>query len=82
MNDPVTRAVDRAWPQNRKLVQNRPRLYMEAAARQALNPIRDELDTLAYVTKPPCDFETLLAAYEKAIDQISRHCFTSEELKA
>ena len=53
-----------------------------AAAREALKPIRDELDTLAYVTKPPCDFGTLLSAYEKAIDRISRHCYTSEELKA
>jgi hypothetical protein len=58
------------------------RAGFEDGARELLKPIRDELDALAYVTKPPCDFGTLLDAYEKAIDQISRHCFTSEELKA
>lgn len=43
MNDPAVEAAQRAWPKGngaRKLVQNRPRLHMEDAARQALNPIR------------------------------------------
>lgn len=52
----------------------------QAAITQALKPVRDELDTLAYVTKPPCDFGTLFSAYEKAIDQISRLCYPAEEL--
>lgn len=58
------------------------RAGFEDGARELLKPIRDELDTLAYVTKPPCDFGTLFSAYEKAIDRISHHCFTDEELKA
>lgn len=76
MSDPAIEAAQRALGWSADITDG------ISAAREALKPIRDELDALAYVTKPPCDFGTLLAAYEKAIDQISRHCFTSEELKA
>lgn len=40
VNDPVMKAVQRAWSR-RQLVTNRPRLHMESAAREALKPIRE-----------------------------------------
>ena len=40
MSDPATEAVQRSWPRWRKLVSNRPRVYMEVAAREAVKPIR------------------------------------------
>ncbi|CPT12373.1 Uncharacterised protein [Mycobacteroides abscessus subsp. abscessus] len=44
MTDPAVEAAQRAWPKGngaRKLVVNRPRMYMEAAAREALRPIQE-----------------------------------------
>lgn len=57
MSDPAVEAAARAYGEER----GRQQREGVGAAREALKPIRDELDTLAYVTKPPCDFGTLLA---------------------
>lgn len=40
MSDPAVKATERAWF-NRALAVNRPRFYMEKAAREALNPVRE-----------------------------------------
>jgi hypothetical protein len=40
MSNPALKAARRAWD-SRKLVVNRPAHYMEAAAREALKPVRE-----------------------------------------
>ncbi|WP_260973525.1 hypothetical protein [Mycolicibacterium llatzerense] len=53
---------------------------LTAAAREALKPIREELDKLAKATEPPCNWEIWTEAYAEAVDRISHHCFSTEEM--
>ena len=50
-----------------------------AAAREALQPIRDLLEECARETKPPCDLHVRLGVYGKTIDRISAYCFAEHE---
>ncbi len=77
MSDPAVEAarragrVDPGWPK---------KVIAEEAAREALRPIRDELNRLAEATEPPCSFETWAKEFGAAIDRISVYCFSPEEL--
>ena len=66
MSDPAVEAAQRARDRGG---------YLVAAAREALQPVKDELDRLAEATKPPCSFETWVNEFEAAVDRISAYCY-------
>lgn len=77
MTDPAVVAAQRA-------AQSGPyagccKAYANAAAREALKPIREVLDKLAADTEPPCNYATQIELFEKAISDISGLAFATEE---
>lgn len=88
MSDPADVAAQRAWERKygstnspwREGFPNQVSRGFVDAAREALNPIRDELDKLAKATEPPCNWEIWAEAYSEAIDRISHYCFSTEEM--
>lgn len=72
MSDPAIEAARRAWAAGATAP--------ASIAREALKPIRAELDRLAEATEPPCDLETRLNEFETAVDRISGYRFSAEEM--
>ncbi|CPR34345.1 Uncharacterised protein [Mycobacteroides abscessus subsp. abscessus] len=88
--DPVVRAAQRAWDAKDPLdgiayVPGDHGIWtpeaMEAAACEALKPIRAVLDKLAADTEPPCGPATRIQLFEKAISDLSLLVFRTEELE-
>lgn len=81
LGDPVIEATQRAWPKGnhgRKLVANRPRLYMEAAARQAMNPVREWYGQVLTMYEGQDDHEsrTILAL----LDELAPLIYATKEM--